>query len=130
MKLFLTSLLLLPLTAPALAESAPSAEAKLAIELKDRTAGEPVDCITQSNIRSAEIYDHTAILYEMRDGTRYVNRPASGLNLLDGFAVMVTDTHTPRLCSIDVVRLVDPGLHSPRGFVQLGKFVPWRKQAG
>lgn len=130
MKLFLAPLSLVLLAAPALADSSATAETKLAAELKGRTAGEPVDCITQHNIRSAEIYDHTAIVYEMTDGTRYVNRPKSGLNALDSFAVMVTDTHSSQLCSIDVVKLIDNSTRSPRGFAQLSKFVPYTKPKG
>jgi hypothetical protein len=63
----------------------------------------------------------------MIDGTRYVNHPRSGANTLDNSAVMVTNTHSPRLCSIDVVKLVDPSSRHPRGYVTLGMFVPYRK---
>jgi hypothetical protein len=101
-------------------------EANLAKILADRVAGPPVDCIEQHAIDSAEVIDGTAIVY--RDGNRlYVNRPASGAESLNSDDILVTDTHTPELCSIDVVHLIDRTSRFERGFVGLGKFVPYLK---
>lgn len=104
-------------------------EERLAKALEGRTAGDPVDCIYQHQIRSSRIFERTAILYELNNGTYYLNRPDAGAQSLGWNDVLVTDTHSPRLCSIDVVKLYD---HSPwmqSGFVNLGKFVPYKKVA-
>jgi hypothetical protein len=41
--------------------------------------------------------------------------------------VLVTDTHSSQLCSIDIVRLYDPMARMQTGFVGLGDFVPYSK---
>jgi hypothetical protein len=84
-----------------------------------------VDCIYQRDINSTQIIGRTAIVYKMNNGTIYVNRPDSGKTFLDRDDVMVTDTHSNQLCSIDIVRLLDSGSHFPSGTVGLGKFVPY-----
>lgn len=117
------------LAAPAFAgaPSAPAAgEAKLARALEGYVAGEPVSCLPLHRARSSEIIDGTAILY--RDGRRlYVNRPEIGASSLRRDQILVTRTFGSELCSIDTVNLVDQGSRSWRGFVGLGKFVPYVK---
>ena len=103
------------------------AEAKLAKALDGRVAGEPVNCLQLRDIRSSRIYDRTAILYETNGGKLYLNRPRSGASTLDSNDVMVTDTHSSQLCSIDIVRLYDSGARMQSGFVGLNKFVPYTK---
>ncbi len=104
-------------------------ETRLAKATAGRTAGTPVDCINQQDIRSSEIIDRTAILYRTSGNRLYVNRPRSGATSLDSDDNLVTDTHTPQLCSIDVVRLLDRSSRSYSGFVGLGEFVPYVKVA-
>lgn len=111
---------------PAVASNA-SPEAKLAKAVEGRVAGKPVDCLYLRDIRSSQIIDNTAILYETAGGTLYVNRPRSGEKSLDSWDVMLTDTHSPRLCNIDVVHLIDPSTRMQTGFVMLGDFVPYKK---
>lgn len=102
-------------------------EQKLAKALEGRVEGKPVDCIMQRDIRATRIYDRVAIVYEMSNGTWYVNRPASGASSLSRNDVLVTDTRSNQLCSIDVVRLLDSSTRMQNGFVGLDKFVPWTK---
>jgi hypothetical protein len=113
------------------AGSAPAAprldpEARLARALEGRVAGEPVDCISLRNIRSSQIIDDTAILYDA-GSTIYVNRPREGRRSLDRDDVLVTKTFSSRLCSIDVVHLYDSASRSQKGFVFLDEFVPYRR---
>lgn len=104
-------------------------EARLAAMLEGRVAGKPVDCLNLHDIRSSRIIDRTAIVYDTGGGTLYVNRPRSGKESLRRDNVMVTDTHSSRLCSIDIVRLYDTASRMEVGFVGLGDFVPYRKVA-
>lgn len=106
-----------------------SPDEQLARITAGRTAGEPVDCIYLRDISSSQIIRGTAIVYRMNNGVIMVNRPSSGANFLDRDDVMVTDTHSPQLCSIDVVRLMDSGARMPTGSVGLGKFVPYPRPA-
>jgi hypothetical protein len=104
----------------------PRAEAKLAKALEGRVAGSPVDCIQLRDIRSTRIINGTAILYDTGT-TLYLNRPESGASWLSDDDVLVTDTHSSQLCSIDIVRLFDNASRMPNGSVGLGKFIPYTK---
>jgi hypothetical protein len=102
-------------------------EAELARALKGQVAGKPVDCLNLRDIRSSRIIDRTAIIYETNGRTLYLNRPDAGQSSLSRGDVLVTDTHSHRLCSIDVVRLYDTSPWTQTGAVFLGDFVPYRK---
>ncbi|MET0240446.1 MAG: hypothetical protein ABW184_11180 [Sphingobium sp.] len=101
-------------------------EAALAKAIEGRVAGKPVDCIQLRDIRSSRIIDDTAIVYDV-GRTVYVNRPTSGATFLDSSDILVTDTRSSQLCSIDIVRLLDGSSRMMRGSVGLGKFVPYTK---
>jgi hypothetical protein len=120
-----TLLAALPVAAGAAAKLDP--EAKLAQSLNGRVAGEPVDCLNLRDIKSSQIINRTAILYETRGGTIYLNRPDAGRESLNDWDVLVTRTHMNRLCSIDVVELYDTGARMRTGSVFLGQFVPYHK---
>ena len=129
MKRMLTIAIATALTAVsgvALAQDANNAEgeARLAQAVNGRVAGTPADCINLSDIDSTQIIDRTAIIYRMRNGTLFVNRP-SGAAFLNRGDILVTDTHSSRLCRVDIVRLVDSGSHMPSGTLGLGQFVPY-----
>src|SRR5690606_13888288 len=96
--LLLAGALLLPAGAQAARDRSPDAE--LARLIAGRTAGPPVDCIYQRDIQSSRIISRSAIVYMMNNGTIYVNRPKSGASSLSPNDVMVTDTHSPQLCSV------------------------------
>lgn len=99
---------------------------QLAKALEGRVAGKPVDCIYQQQIQSSQVIDRTAILYRV-GRTLYVNTPKSGKEFLDSTDILVTDTHSPQLCSIDIVRLIDQSSRMPSGSLGLGQFVPYTK---
>jgi len=101
-------------------------EAELARALRGRVAGEPVDCIDLHRVRSSRIITDTAIIYDA-GGVIYVNRPRNGADELNQWDAMVTRTPTTRLCSVDVVRMVDQGTQTLTGVVFLGDFVPYRR---
>lgn len=106
-----------------------SPAARLERIIAGRVAGQPVDCLNQQDIRSSQIIDNAAIVYETNGGTLYVNRPTSGAMSLRSGLTLVTDTHSPRLCSIDIVRLYDSGSRMQSGTVGLGPFIPYPRPA-
>ncbi len=123
---FLTAAIALSLAgSAAAARLAP--EEQIAKALDGRVAGKPTDCIFQRNIRTSRIVDGTAILYEMNDGTIYLNRPTSGANFLRRDLALVTKSYSDQLCSVDIVRLYDPVARFENGTVGLGPFIPYRK---
>ena len=75
MRAFLTALAgaVLFSAVPAHAKPRLSPEAELTKLIGNRVAGEPVKCITLSNVRSVRIIDRTALVYEQ--GSRKI--PAS-----------------------------------------------------
>ena len=114
------------IAAPATAAHRDSPDVQLQKLLAGRVAGPPVDCINLSAVTSSVIIKGKAIVY--RSGSRlYVNEPRSGASSLDDDDVLVTRTVGSQLCSIDSVKLIDRSSRFQRGFVILGKFVPYTK---
>ena len=119
-----TSALLLAGT-PAIAAKL-SGEQQLAKVLKDRVPGAPVKCIFLQRVRNTQIIPRTAIVYDAGT-TIYVNRPEHGANRLFSNDTLVIKPHSSQLCNIDTVQILDQTTHSPRGFINLGDFVPYTK---
>jgi hypothetical protein len=114
------------IAAPAVAAPRDTPEVQLQKLLAGRTAGKPVDCISLLPSNSSQIIKGKAIVY--RVGAKlYVNEPRSGAESLDDDDILVTKVFGSQLCSIDTVNLVDRSSRFQRGFVILGKFVPWTK---
>jgi hypothetical protein len=124
-KLLLTLGALVAAASPALAKPF-DGEAELAKAIAGRVAGAPVHCVNLRDVRSSQIIDHTAIVYDT-GGTVYVNRPRAGLESLDRWDTLVTKTFSSDLCDIDVVHLYDSGSHMQTGSVFLGDFVPYKR---
>lgn len=128
MRKFLTIVFLgaATIAAPAMAGERQTPEVKLQELLDGRVAGKPIDCISLSSVSSSQIIDGKAIVYRV-GGRLYVNEPRSGANQLNDDVILVTRTSGSQLCSIDTVHLIDSTSRFPRGFVQLGKFVPYTR---
>ena len=102
-------------------------EARLSAALAGRVAGKPVNCISLRDIRSSQIIDGTAIVYDTGGGRLYVNRPRIAAESLDSDDILVTKTHGSQLCSLDTISLIDRGSQMHDGFVGLGQFVPYTR---
>lgn len=126
-RLLFGSIAMMICASPAAALSDRDAQARLDRALAGRVAGTPVDCIQLRDIRSTQIFEGIGILYEGNGGVLYLNRPESGATSLRRDEILVTDTHSPQLCSIDTVKLVDNTTQFSVGFVGLGKFVPYAR---
>lgn len=113
-------------TAPAAASQRQTPEAELQKLLEGRVAGKPVSCLSEAQRRQSKVIKGKAIVYGSGK-TIWVNIPRSGAESLDDDDIMVTKTTGSQLCSIDTVHLVDRSTHFPRGFVQLGDFVPYTR---
>lgn len=126
------TLAMVPAILMAVASSAAQAETrtpqqKLDETLAGYTAGEPVNCISQYAIQDVEVFDKTALLYNMNGDRYFLNIPDAGANSLDKWDVLVTENFGSQLCSVDIVKLWDPGTRMQTGFVNLGKFIPYTK---
>lgn len=103
-----------------------SPDEQLAKAIEGRNAGEPVKCIQLRDVRSTRVIDKTAIIYDT-GRTLYVNRPKAGAAFLRDDVILITDTRSSELCSIDIVKFMDPGSKMLTGSAGLGEFVPYTK---
>ena len=67
----------------AAASEAQRNERILARAVDGRVAGAPVACVTFDQPYSIEVIDKTAVVYHLRDGTTYVNRPLANAENLN-----------------------------------------------
>lgn len=102
-------------------------EQRLEKLLDGRVAGKPTSCISTADTRDMEIIDGVALVY--RSGTTlYVNRPRNPEDL-DSDDILVIRTSGSQLCRLDMIHTVDRMGHFTTGFVNLGDFVPYRRNA-
>jgi hypothetical protein len=94
-----------------------------------RAVGEPVNCVSLTQIRSTRIIDNSTIDFKMAGGKTYRNslpNSCPGLKYEDRFSYR---TSLNQLCNVDIVRV----LHDYGGRLQegagcgLGKFQPVEK---
>jgi hypothetical protein len=102
-------------------------EQRLASILATRVAGPAVHCISLDVVDYTEIVAGLALVYHMRDGTLFVNRPSQGAESLEPGLVLLSSTFTRQLCALERVQLIDPGIHRAIGSVWLADFVPYRQ---
>jgi hypothetical protein len=117
MRILLLSALLLA-TGPA--QAAPRS---LDTILAGRTAGKPASCIPQNFVDDSETFDG-AILYHMKVGPDYLNRPEQCSQLRPGRG-MVSSTPSTSICRGDIIQIVDFTSHFNYGSCGLGDFVPY-----
>lgn len=100
-------------------------EARLAQMLEQRTAGEPVTCITATRSDKLEVIEDVALVYDAGD-VLYVARPTDP-KVLGHDDVVVINRFGGQLCNTDIIRTVDrtDGFHT--GVLFLEKWVPYRK---
>jgi hypothetical protein len=91
--------------------------------LAGRTAGQPESCIQQNFIDSSDTFDG-AILYRMRSGPDYLNRPAQCPQLRPDVG-LVSTTPSTSICRGDIVQIVDFTSHTSYGACGLGDFIPY-----
>ena len=131
MKLALASLLVLAIAGCTAEEEVGSTAAApspaLAAELAGRTAGDPVPCVSQRDLRGNRSASDGAILFEGPGDIVYVNRPPGGCPTLNSGRTLVTRTTSSRLCRGDIVTVVDPVSGIEFGACGLGDFVPYRR---
>jgi len=103
--------------------SAQAAQPSLDKALAGRTAGKPESCIQQNLIDDSETFDG-AILYRMRGGPDYLNRPEQCSQLAPGRG-LISRTPSTSICRGDIVQIVDFSSRFNYGSCGLGDFVPY-----
>lgn len=103
--------------------SAQAVQPSLDKALAGRTAGKPASCIQQNLIDDSETFD-SAILYRMKGGPDYLNRPPQCSQLRPGRG-LISSTPTTSICRGDIVQIVDFASRFNYGSCGLGDFVPY-----
>lgn len=116
----------------AVASEAQRNERVLARAIDGRVAGAPVACVTFNQPYSTEVIDKTAVVYRLRDGTMYVNRPLANAENLTRDASSWRESPSQRpLCVNDVTGDYGGDIYANyrRTFraavVTMGPFVPY-----
>jgi len=117
MRILIASALLL---ATGTAQAAPRS---LDTVLAGRTPGKAATCIQQNFIDDSETFDG-AILYRMKGGPDYLNRPPQCSQLRPDRG-LVSRTPSTSICAGDIVQIVDFTSHFNYGSCGLGEFVPY-----
>jgi hypothetical protein len=115
------------ITMPAGAATRRDPGAELQKLLAGRVPEAPVSCIDPGLASSSTVIEGQAIVY--RVGSRlFVNTTEDPSRLRDD-DILVTNIRGSQLCNHDSVQLLARTSQVPRGFVLLGKFVPYSKPA-
>ena len=116
-------------TATAAMQSSSVARADRALEneLKGRTAGAPVNCISAGSSSSGpQIIDHDTLLY--REGrTVYRSELAAECRSMEPGNTLVVEINGGQICENDRFRVIEPGMSIPSQYCRFGKFTPYRK---
>jgi len=99
----------------------------LADALRGRTAGEPMSCVNQRDLRGNRSAGEGAIIFDGPGTLIYVNRPPAGCPDLDSGRSLLTRTSGTGLCRGDIVTVFDPLTGNQYGSCGLGDFVPYRR---
>jgi hypothetical protein len=103
----------------------------LAKTLKDRTAGKPVSCVSNSSSTNFIRVSDSILLYPGPGSTVYQNNLRSNCpGLARDDDVLVIDVRGSSYCQGDLIRLVDrsSGIQGP--VCSLGEFTPYRRHTG
>jgi hypothetical protein len=125
-----TASISLPILFAALALAAgPAQSSKTPAKLLEgKVAGEPVHCISQSQIIDSYTFDDGSIFYRMTASPDYLQRPHKCSQLTSDRSY-VTDTHSNQLCAGDTMNIFDASTHIPHGVCFFDDFVPYPKKA-
>lgn len=114
--------------APLAAQSTERGEERLAEVLEGRVAGEPVECLRESQRDGIQVVTGAAFVF--RDGdTLWVNRP-SGAQTLSLNDIPAFQQYGTNLCRLDRVELYSRSGGIPGPILILDDFVPYTKAGG
>lgn len=97
-------------------------------QLAGKSAGQPVNCVSSSNLNNAVKVSDSMILYRVSKNLVYRNElRGSCMGLANDNDIMVTRSYgSSQLCNGDLIHMVDRFTGMPGGACSFGKFVPYR----
>ena len=102
-------------------------QAELDAALSGRTAGDPVSCVNQRDLRGSRTIGEGVMLFEGVGGVVWVNRPPGGCPALRFGRAFRTTTPSDRLCRGDIMTVFDPTSGIDFAGCSIGDFVPYRR---
>ncbi|MEM0952883.1 MAG: hypothetical protein AAGI24_01980 [Pseudomonadota bacterium] len=105
-------------------ESEAPSEQDTFLDLISLETDEGLNCINRSAIKNTRIIGDRTIEFQMRGDKTYINILPHRCPGLRPGRTLVYETRQARLCSLDVIRILDPGIpgYRPTGSCGLGKF--------
>ncbi|MDP8995169.1 MAG: hypothetical protein M3N07_09360 [Pseudomonadota bacterium] len=132
----MNKLLLLPLAAlagactvavPGPAPVAAGDDSSLAEALAGRTAGDPVSCVRQRDLRNSRAYGDGTILFDGPGSTVYVNNTRDSCPTIRPWHAIRYRTIGTNVCAGELIRVLDPQTGVEYGGCTLGEFTPYRR---
>lgn len=104
--------------------SQPVTDAQIAEAIPDWTrTGETMNCVGLIHLDEIEPVTERVWLFEMRNGTTYLNVVSSGCNDADSaFTYLTYETPTGQLCSNEIVRVMDQSSDMLSGSCSINEF--------
>lgn len=109
-------------TAAASADEAAATDA-----LAGRSAGTPVSCVRQQDVRNSRSAGGNAILFDGPGGTVYLNRASGTCPVIQPWHAIRLQTSHTNMCAGELIRVFDPQTGVEYGGCTLGEFVPYRR---
>lgn len=104
-------------------------EAVLAKAIEGRTAGPPVSCVRQRDVRNTRGGGGNTILFDGTGGTVYVNQARGSCPAILPWHAISHRSISTNICTGEVVRIFDPQTGIEFGSCSLGEFVPYRRRS-
>ena len=101
--------------------------AELDEALAGRTAGSPVACVRQQDLRNTRAIGSGTILFDGPGNTVWVNRTRSSCPRIEPWHAIRHQTINTAMCSGELIRVFDPQTGVEYGGCSLGDFTPWRR---
>lgn len=92
--------------------------------------GRSVRCLHLERIDTTKILDRQHILFRMRGGQLYINTLPHACPGLTRDRALSYSLSMPELCDLDIVSVIDTGLHQEVGSCGLGKFEEVKEKGG
>lgn len=109
------------------AEAHAAAEAQFAAATAGRAPGQPVSCVSLTQLGSNRAVGPNMVLFEGPGSRLYVNR-TSGCEGLRNNGALVIQSPNGQLCRGDIVRVVDLASNVDQGSCAMGAFVPYSRR--
>ena len=92
-----------------------------------RTAGQPVSCVRQRDLRNSRAVGPTTIVFDGPGSVVYVNETRSECPRIRPWDAIRFRTISTNICEGELIRVFDPNTPIERGGCTLGAFTPYRR---